>query len=188
MTRGAYVSARTMAGTGRAGERPVATGSPASNSSKLPVFNPTIVAYVVCPGQLHALAENAKFHLPLSDITDSWNPRIGKCISQGSARETEPAGMCIRRLTARNRLVHLGASPKPPLKARRRAGLGHEPRLRPREGFLLPRSLGSVRPSRCLSQGRPDHRGSSAWRWTGSHPKDTFPATPGFASENERGL
>lgn len=103
-----------MAGTGRAGERPVATGSPASNSSKLPEFNPTIVAYVVCPGQLHALAENGKFHLPLSDITDSWNPRIGQCISQGSARETEPAGMCIRRLTARNRLVHLGGESETP--------------------------------------------------------------------------
>lgn len=96
-----------MAGTGRAEERSVATGSPASNSRKLPVFKPTVVACVVCPGKLHALAENAKFHLPLSDITDSWNSRIGRCISQGSARETEPTVMCIRRPIARNRLVQL---------------------------------------------------------------------------------
>lgn len=92
LTRWACVRARTMAGTGRA-ERSVATGSPASNSSERPVFTPTVVVRVVCPGKLHAFAENAKVHLPLSDITDSWNPRTGRRISRGSARETEPAEM-----------------------------------------------------------------------------------------------
>lgn len=103
-----------MAGTGRAEERSAATGSPASDSSKRPVFTPTVVACVVCPGKLHAFAENAKFHLPLSDITDSWNPRIGRRISQGSARETTRRDMYQETDCKESTCATVGASPKPP--------------------------------------------------------------------------
>lgn len=62
---------------------------PASNSHPLLLFNPKIVAFFVCPGKNSALAEKAKFPLPLSGIPDSWNPKIGRYISQGSTRETK---------------------------------------------------------------------------------------------------
>lgn len=106
---------------------------PASNSHPLLLFNPKIVAFFVCPGKNSALAEKAKFPLPLSGIPDSWNPKIGRYISQGSTRETKEIDIDIDV----RRHYNCGGRSEIVVQSKDGAGLGQKLKLCPQEECLL---------------------------------------------------